>query len=128
MNPNTHQAFSAFAIPFVLILVSGFTRKIIRGKSPFRPSDFYLGLDLTLAAFSSAAVNILEINPTGRGNLAWYFVFTFIIFMLQLAIHQEWGGPPASSRKQIILLGFLSNGIGIALLGFFIHSKIGGKL
>lgn len=88
---SSSQTFSAFAIPVVLILVSAMTRKIIRGKSPFRASDFYLGLDLTLAAFSSAAVNVLEMNQAGRENLAWYLVLTFIVFILQMAIHQEWG-------------------------------------
>lgn len=127
MNLTAHQTFSAFAIPVVLILVSGLLKKIVRGKSPFRLDDFYLGLDLTLAAFS-AAVNVLEMDPTGRENLAWYFVFTLITLMAQIALHQEWGGLPVPSGKQFILLGCGSNALGIALLGFFIKAKVEGKL
>jgi hypothetical protein len=127
VNPTAHQTFSAFAIPVVLILVSGLTKKIIR-KSSFRADDFYLGVDLTLAAFSVAAVNVLDMRPSVGENLGWYFAFTFIIFMLQLAFHQEWSGLPTTSIKQILLLGFASNGLGVALLGFFIYWKIEGKL
>jgi hypothetical protein len=134
VNSNP-QTFSAFAIPVVLILVTAVTRKIVRGKSPFQWADWYLGLDLTLAAFSSAAVNILELNARGRENLAWYLVLAFIVFILQIAIHQEWVDPPrvshaplVSRRKQAILLGLLANTIGVSLLGFFIYWKIEGKL
>lgn len=134
MNSSS-QTFSAFAIPVILILVTAVTRKIVRGRSPFRPSDFFLGLDLTLAAFSSAAVNILELNQAGRQNLAWYLVLTFIVFILQMAIHQEWGDQiPANevsavtSRRQVTLLGLLANIVGVALLGFFIYWKIEGKI
>jgi hypothetical protein len=113
----------------VLILVSAMTKKIIRGpKSPFRPEDFYLGVDLTLAAFSAAAVNVIDVGAKGGENLAWFFAFTFIIFILQLAFHQEWAGLPETSIKPMILLGFFANGIGVTLLGVFIHWKIQGKL
>ena len=128
MTPTAEQTFSAFAIPAVLILVSALLKKIVRGKSPFRLDDFYLGLDLTLAAFSLAAVNVLEMHPSGREDLAWYFVFTLIALMLQIALHQEWSGLPVPSAKQFVLLGCGSNAVGIALLGFFIHWKVQGKL
>lgn len=128
MDPSAHQTFSAFAIPIALILVSAFTKKVIRGKSPFRAEDFYLGVDLTLAAFSAAAVNVLEMGAAGRDNLAWFFAFTFIIFILQLAFHQEWGGLSSTSWKQILVLGFASNIVGVVLLGIFIYWKVEGKL
>jgi hypothetical protein len=128
MNPSAYQTFSAFAIPLVLIPVSALIKKIVRGKSSFRLDDFYLGLDLTLAAFSLAAVNVIEINPNGRVNLGWYFVVTLIVLMLQVALHQQWAGTSVIWWKPFWLLGLLSNGLGISLLGFFIRWKIEGKL
>jgi hypothetical protein len=128
MTPSALQKFSDFAIPVVLILVSALIKKIVRGRSSFKLDDFSLGLDLTLAAFSSAAVSLLEVDPTGRTNLAWYLVFTLIVLMLQLALHQQWSGTSVTWWKSLCLLGFLSNGLGISLLGFFIHWKIEGKL
>jgi len=76
----------------VLIGVSGITKKITRG-SEFRWEDFYLGMDLTLAALSVAAVNILELPPLGGTYTAWFVVITVILLFLQVAFHQDWGRP-----------------------------------
>ena len=97
MNPSAYQTFSAFAFPLVLIPVSALIKKIVRGRSSFRLDDFYLGLDLTLAAFSLAAVNVIEINPNGRVNLGWYFVVTLIVLRC--------GWPCTSSGPVLRLFG-----------------------
>jgi hypothetical protein len=128
MPPSALQTFSAFAIPVTLILVSALIKKIVRGRSRFRLEDFCLGLELTLAAFSSAAVNLIEVNPGVRINLAWYLVIALIVLMLQIALHQQWTGTSVTWWESFWLLGLLSNGLGISVLAFFICWKIEGKL
>lgn len=126
---------TVFLIPIALILVSAVTKKIVRG-SGWRWEDFYLGMDLTLAAFSAAAVNVLDFQgranpPVGTNigaNAAWYIAVCFFLYIVQTAFHQDWQRPEKIGKKQILMLGLASNIIGIGLLGFFIILKIKDKI
>jgi hypothetical protein len=132
---------TAFAVPIVIVGVSGVVKKLVRKQGGFRWDDFYLGMDLTLAAFSAAVVNVLDLtsltSPRERQIAsidAWYIIVCFVLFVLQLAFHQEWVSENRAADQtfnkgwQIVWLGFASNVIGIGLLGFFMVLKIKGKI
>jgi hypothetical protein len=134
---DAYRYITAFGIPLILILVSALTRKIVR-KTRFIWDDFYLGVDLTLAAFSAAAVNVVDLlestdsatAPPHVGETATlYIVACFVLFVLQVAFFQDWSDRPAvDKRKQILLLAVASNIVGIALLGFFVLEKMKGNI
>jgi hypothetical protein len=151
---DNYRYIIAFIIPVVLIGISAFTRKIMR-KTDFCWQDFYLGVDLTIAAFSIAVINVLDLTepegtiattakyPHAGSNAALYIVGCFVAFVVLIAFHQQWkvheeptpiseNSPNVlrskTGRKEIILLAFASNLIGAALLGSFILLKIEGKI
>ena len=137
---DAYRYLTAFAIPLILILVSAVTRKIVR-KTGFLWGDFYLGVDLSLAAFSAAAVNVIDLMEsdsnvsaslphTHVGETATlYIIACFVLFVLQVAFSQDWGNRPEIDKgKQILILGIASNAVGAALLGFFVALKMKGKL
>jgi phosphatidylserine synthase len=120
----------AFGIPIALIFVTAITRKIARNTPPLW-DDFYLGVELTLAAFLTAAVNVVDPNAPHTGQTAvWYIIVCFLLFMLQVFFFQDWStrGDRSDKWKQILILGILSNLVGILLLGSFVLLKIGGKI
>lgn len=119
-------------------------KKLIRGTA-FAWEDFFLGIDLTMAALATAFVNVLDLiepvadphsPPVARhvGEIAvWYIVGCFIAFILLIAFHQDYArkramGQNFSRRGEVFFLGFASNVIGVALLGFFMLLKMRGKL
>ncbi|MBZ5645061.1 MAG: hypothetical protein LAO19_20055 [Acidobacteriia bacterium] len=134
---DAYRYFTAFSIPVVLILISALTKKIVR-KTGFEWEHFFLGVDLTLAAFAAAAVNVadlLEIDPKSipQPNIGVtatiYIISCFLLFVLQVAFHQDWSDRPGSTQwKQILVLGIASNAVGAALLGFFVLLKMKGKI
>lgn len=133
---DAYRYFTAFSIPIVLILISALTKKIVR-KTDFRWEYFYLGVDLTLAAFAAASVNMTDLLETNRtanfpdvGTSATiYIIACFLLFVLQVAFHQDWSDRPGSDPwKQILVLGIASNLVGAALLGSFVLLKMKGKI
>jgi len=136
---DAYRYFTAFSIPIVLILVSALTRKIVR-KTGFTWEYFYLGVDLTLAAFAAAAINVADLLEVERHagdppfndigvTATIYIIACFLLFVFQIAFHQDWSDRPGSAKwKQILVLGIASNAVGAALLGFFVLLKLRGKL
>ncbi|MGC2647625.1 MAG: hypothetical protein WA261_15200, partial [Candidatus Sulfotelmatobacter sp.] len=62
------QYGAAFGIPFLLIMLSAFVEKLCRGQG-WKWKYFYLGVDLTLAAMSSALVNLADAGLPGNKSL-----------------------------------------------------------
>jgi len=136
---EAYRYFTAFSIPIVVILITALTKKIVR-KTGFIWENFYLGVDLTLAASIAAAVNVADMMAQGRvpndpsgptiGITATiYIIACFFLFVLQVAFHQDWSERPGSAKwKQVLVLGIASNIVGVGLLGCFILLKMKGKL
>lgn len=127
--------WAAYAIPFVLILVSASVDKLVE-KSPWHWKHFYCGIDLMLAVLGAALVNILDLakipDAETRGDaLAWTALFiagsTLLLFVIS-GFHQDWGPENRYGRWQVFLLGFASNGIGVAVAIAFLKLKMKGFL
>jgi hypothetical protein len=50
----------AVAVPFILLAINVLFKKIITNKGKWEPSDFYAGLDLSLAGFTAALVFLFD--------------------------------------------------------------------
>lgn len=127
--------WAAYAIPFILILVSASADKLI-GKTPWHWKHFYCGVDLMIAVLCAALLNVLDLAKlTDAGKrmegLIWTVLFVAASIFLLFAVsgfHQDWGAEDRYGRGQILLLGVASNGVGIALACWFVQLKAKGLL
>jgi hypothetical protein len=121
-------------IPIALLAAGVLGRKIVRGKG-WRASDWFLGVESSLAALTSAMINISDeaakISDTTpfkaiKGTLAWnavFIVLSLILFLFVLSTHQdhEKDDPDAEySTADICWLAGFSNVIGLGLLACFL--------
>lgn len=126
----TNPYITAIVIPIVLILCSAVAKKLVRG-SGWQRSDFFLGVELSLAAMASGLVNFLDLSrPALSGNsplspqktteTAVFVALCFFLLLWVLSTHQDWERRPQSPVGQIIWLGVISNLIGAGLMIAFI--------
>jgi hypothetical protein len=135
----TNRYFIAVGIPFLLIFLGAIARKLIRAK-PWVRDDFYLGVDLSIAAISAGLIYNFElitakaaasgISSDGcraiissadarlLGN-AGFLVLALTAFLVVVSMHQDHGGDTGNPRKQWLLLGVVSNVIGAGLMAAF---------
>lgn len=117
-------------VPLVLLLTGALTKKLVRA-TPFKKSDFFLGIEFTLGALTSALTYCCEITKesfTGNNSdqlakiaaIGAFLVFNLILLLIVLGIHQEWEKPGVNSRSQFIHLGLFSNFLGTILILAFI--------
>ena len=136
----TNQYFVAIGVPFILLLLGAVSRKLVRGHA-WKRSDFYLGMDLSLAGISSGLIYISEILSTKvheagcltpaciefRESMdhklladAGYIVIALLGFLIVLALHQDQERNTSDPKGQLIFLGILSNLVGVGMLASFI--------
>jgi hypothetical protein len=136
----TNRYFIAGGIPFLLIFLGAIARKLIRASAWLR-EDFYLGVDLAIAGISSGLIYTSEVLADKRAavgcatdpcrailataderllNDSVFLVFALVSLLAILAFHQDAGPPTGNPRKQLLLLGVVSNVIGVGLLAYFI--------
>ena len=121
---------TAIVVPLILILCSAVAKKLVRG-STWQRSDFFLGVELSLAAMAAGLVHFLDLTKPAMTNAAQLSpqkttetaVFVAICFFLLLWIlstHQDWEKRPQNARGQVIWLGIISNLVGAGLMVAFI--------
>ena len=120
-----YRYISGIGVPILLSLLGIFGKKLVRGKG-WKRSDFYLGVEFTLAALSAALVNIFDLLRPNRVRtegdntilLANFIValFSLLMFMFVLSLHQDWESSDATRGKQLLWLAGISNAIGFGLL------------
>jgi hypothetical protein len=121
------QYFVAVGIPLIMILSGALAKKLVRG-SAWRASDFFLGMQLALAAMGSSLIFVSELARAADAQtvqtkvlIAGLFtVACFFLLFLVMALHQDWEKKPQNRRGQVVWLGGLCNFIGIALLAGFV--------
>jgi len=130
-------------IPVLFLGFTGLTKSLIRRELFW--SNFYLGVDIALAAMANGIVNIVD--EVHIAELAGYprefgdrmvstvilLVASFGALLVVMFIHQRWEEPAASSannRRWVrgIWLGLVSNAIGGFVLGAFIYWKLKGQI
>jgi hypothetical protein len=128
------QYVAAFGIPILLILLSALAEKLTKGQG-WRWQYFYLGVDLTLAALSTALVNLADIQvsgkaaPAGAGAKSAMFIAgaLFLLFIV-MCLHQDYGHSENPSMREIVLLVFASNLAATGVFFGFILMKFRGLL
>lgn len=127
-----NQYLVAVGIPFLLILCGAFAKKLVRGTN-WKKNDFFLGVELSLASLGSAMVYFYDLqklpvaNPPLSTNVgekigatATFLAISFFLLLFVLTTHQDWESRNSNPRGQILMLGVLSNGVGIGLFALFV--------
>jgi hypothetical protein len=135
-NADVIQQYAvAFGIPFVLIFLSALAEKLVRGQG-WKWKYFYLGVDLTLAAMSTAFVNLADATLPGNKSLppgasaksAMFLVGTLFLLFILMGFQQDHGHVEKPSRWQICMLVFASNLAASGVFFGFILMKLKGLL
>ena len=128
----TNAYLIALGIPLVLILSGAFAKKLVRG-SAWQASDFFLGVELSLAAMASAMVYVFDLaRILGATTLATnginskiaatasFLALCFFLLLWVLSTHQDWEKRSQNRMGQIIWLGVIANLIGAGLMAAFV--------
>lgn len=128
----TNPYLIAVGIPLILLLCGAIAKKLVRGGG-WKYSDFFLGVELALAALGSAMVYFYDLQKLGMipasppvpvadkiGATATFLAIAFFLLLWVLSTHQDWEGRTQNPRGQIVWLGLISNGVGIALFASFV--------
>jgi hypothetical protein len=121
------QYVVAVGIPLVLIGSGALAKKLVRG-SAWIASDFFLGVQLALAAMGSSLIFVSELARVADTQMVQskllvaglFIAACFFLLFLVMAVHQDWEKRPQDSKGQMLWLGGLCNLIGVALLAGFV--------
>jgi hypothetical protein len=128
----TNRYLIALGIPMILILSGALAKKLVRGSGWLR-SDFFLGVELSLAAMASALVYVFDLAqlstspasiastlPSKIAATASFLALCFFLLLWILSTHQDWERRSQNPRGQTVWLGILANLVGAGLLAAFV--------
>ncbi len=109
---------------------TAFTRKLVRG-SGWEKSDFFLGVELALAAITLALVNFIDLSkdtqkkstsldPNTIQSNALFMLIGMGLLLFVLTMHQDWEKKTKSPKGQVFWLGIVCNLFGAFLMISFI--------
>lgn len=103
MLTNPHLV--AVGIPLLLMLCGALAKKLVRGGG-WKLTDFFLGVELSLASLGSAMVYFYDLQKlpmpgqpaaVGLGDVigatATFLAISFFLLLWVLSTHQDWEGP-----------------------------------
>lgn len=120
----------AIFVPLLLFFCGAFAKKLVRGTT-WERRDFFLGVELTLAAMSSGLIYFFELvkftpngivgspNPEKVAETAIFVALCFFLLFWVLSTHQDWEKVPPSTKGQFSRLVVFSNFVGAGLLCAF---------
>jgi hypothetical protein len=128
----TNPYLVAVGIPLLLMLCGALAKKLVRGGG-WKLTDFFLGVELSLASLGSAMVYFYDLQKlpmpgqpavAGLGDkigaTATFLAISFFLLLWVLSTHQDWETRTTNKKGQVLMLGLLSNGVGIALFAGFV--------
>lgn len=128
----TNPYLIALGIPLVLIISGAMAKKLVRG-SAWQRSDFFLGVELSLAAMASALVYIFDLTQAAQAQAASagqapqkitatasFLALCFFILLWVLSTHQDWEQRSQNPRGQFVWLVVIANLVGAGLLAAFV--------
>jgi len=132
----TNPYFVSIAIPLLLLLCGAIAKKIVRGVG-WRRSDFFLGVEPTLAALGSTLVHVYDLQKINLAQLAdhaavarkmsdtaTYASITLVLLLFLISTHQDFEPRRQNPVQQLFWLCICSNAVGIALfVGFVLWIK-----
>lgn len=128
----TNPYIIALGIPLILIFCGALAKKLVRGTT-WQRSDFFLGVELSLAAMASALVYVFDlakltcIPPPTPSSLpqkiaatATFLALCFFLLLWILSTHQDWEKRTQNPNGQFVWLAIIANLIGAGLLTAFV--------
>ena len=128
----TNPYMIALGIPAVLIVSGALAKKLVRG-STWQRADFFLGVELALAAMAAALVHVFDLAkltgsqvaavasmPQKVAATASFLAICFFLLLWILSTHQDWERRTQNPQGQLLWLGLLANLVGAALLAAFV--------
>lgn len=128
----TNPYVIALGIPLVLICSGALAKKLVRG-SAWEFADFYLGVELALAAMASGLVYMFDLSKAAKAAsaasapvdnkiaaTATFLALCFFLLLWILSTHQDWVKRAQNPKGQVVWLGIISNLIGAGLLAAFV--------
>lgn len=116
----------------ILLLSGAVARKLVRG-SGWKATDFFLGVELSLAALGAAMVHFFDLQKMTSSHqiqaqelgdkitsTASFLAIAFFLLLWVLSTHQDWEARVQNEKGQLIWLGGVSNLIGVILFGTFV--------
>lgn len=140
---DIHLLFS-LATPVIFLGFAGVSRSLV--KVEWAPSNFYLGIDLALAALANGIINVADIGSTlaqqGLENTralsmkmafnAYVLVLATGLLLAVMFIHQRLERLPddfdGRRWRRGVWLGIVANGLGAGPLFLFILGRLKGTL
>ncbi|SRR6266436_3974854 len=131
MTGFEYRIISGVGLPMFLAALGIFGKKLARGvRGGWKRSDFYLGVEFTLAAISAALINILDAlakpgmdaKPLEKGMLLGNIVVAIgglFLFMAVLSMHQDYeneSNVDAARKRELKALAGVCNVIGFGML------------
>jgi len=122
----------ALGIPLILIFSGALAKKLVRG-SGWQRADFFLGVELSLAAMASALVYVFDLArlaTPGTPSLpsvsqrmmatASFLALCFFLLLWVLSVHQDWEKRVQNPNGQFVWLAIIANLVGAGLLAAFV--------
>jgi hypothetical protein len=140
-EPMEVHVLWGLVIPVIFLLFTGLVKSLV--KKEFLWSNFYLGVDATLAALANGVVNIVDgVHETERSKDAsaafaghMFYTACFLTasigaLLLVMAVHQRFEVEGGGNSRMLrgIFLGGVSNILGAGLLGAYIFMKLRGLI
>lgn len=132
MKALTNPYLIALGIPLILIFSGALAKKLVRG-SEWQRADFFLGVELSLAAMASALVYVFDLArlttadtaplPTVSERMiatASFLALCFFLLLWVLSVHQDWEKRVQNQNGQFVWLAIIANLIGAGLLAAFV--------
>ena len=122
----------ALGIPLILIFSGALAKKLVRG-SEWQRTDFFLGVELSLAAMASSLVYLFDLAKVmvdGKSPVAMvsermvasasFLALCFFILLWVLSVHQDWERRVQNQTGQLMWLTLIANFVAAGLLAAFV--------
>jgi hypothetical protein len=127
-------------IPVAFLAFAGMVKSLVR--SDWKLYNFYLGMDIALAALANGIINIVDLAHRSEagsidGDFAKQMTYTALSIVISvgalfgtMGLHQRFEVPGIGKTSNLrlrrgILLGVVANVVGAVALGLFIYWKLG---
>jgi len=131
----SNRYFIALVVPLLLLGAGALAKKLVRGTT-WERTDFYLGLEATLAALSSGLIHLFELaapaaavpqtgqvtqeSTSGLVLTISFVAVAFFCLLWVMSTHQDWEKSTVPRGKQILRLGVLANCVGLGLIAAYV--------
>jgi hypothetical protein len=122
-----YRGIVGIGVPLILATFGVLGKKLIRKGPGWKREDFYIGVELTIAALANGLVSSCDLLKITTGVLpqkmigyavasAVVTLLGFFMFLFLLSVHQDWESNDSDPRRRFVWLGIVSNMLGLGTL------------